>query len=426
SNLQFVSAEPASIAIRGTGGVGLSEVSRVRFRLVDQANNPVTTPTDVTLALSTGTGGLLIDQSPGPVVRQTDANGEVEVQVQAGVLPTPVWVIASLEVGGRTMTTNSTVLTVSTDQPIQSRFSLSFEKLNIEGLEYDNEQSVVTILAADNFGNPVADGTAVNFISEGASIGDACATVNGECTVVFRSQENRPVAAPGRPRSDTGRVSVLAFAVGEEAYDDYNSNNAYDPGETFYDLGYVYVDADEDGRYDEGERFIGFNDQGAACVNPSASSFGVPGIPDTCDGHLGQAHVRRQGVMVLSGSFAFFKSGPIDPQVGVPPSNIRTVYQFGAACLIQVPFWLQDVNGNPMPVDTTLGADVTAGKDLAASVAGEVVPNTNARGGTFHVLNVSGLNPDSNECTGSGTVVINVRTPKGNLTSLTIAALPQP
>ncbi|MCL4744865.1 MAG: Ig-like domain-containing protein [Burkholderiaceae bacterium] len=71
ANVQFVSATPLVIALRGTGGVqgpgtgvAFPEISTVRFQVVDQAGNPVMVPTNVTLRLSNDTGACSSTRSP--------------------------------------------------------------------------------------------------------------------------------------------------------------------------------------------------------------------------------------------------------------------------------------------------------------------------------------------------------------------------
>jgi hypothetical protein len=50
----------------------------------------------------------------------------------------------------------------------------------------------------------------------------------GECSVRF---------CAGNPRPADGRVTILAYALGEESFVDSNGNNRYDAGEPFTDLG---------------------------------------------------------------------------------------------------------------------------------------------------------------------------------------------
>lgn len=425
ANIQFASASPTVIALRGTGGtqgpgtgVRFPEISSVRFQVVDEAGVAVATPTNVVLRLSNDTGGILIDQLPGPVTKQTDANGFVEVQVQSGTVPTPVWVIASITTPNRTITTNSVQLAVSTGQPSQRRFSMSAEILNCEGWSYDGDCSVIGLIAADSMGNPVPDGTPISFITDFGLVEANCQTgvstgrplpgdgLPGRCAVNLLSQGERPA---------NGRVGVIAYAIGEESFDDPNGNNRYDAGESFQDLGYLFIDRNESGAFESGERFVPYlTAQSGACA--ASPVLGPPraSVPGTCDGIWGRAHVRSGGVLVFSGSTPFFRTSPAFASPNV--SNIANSYSLGGACSVVVGFWLQDLNGNPMPATTLVSVDTSGAFKLSASSEPVAVPNTNARGGTFHSFAISGRDPVSGECVGSGAVRIRTETPRGIIT----------
>lgn len=91
---------------------------------------------------------------------------------------------------------------------------------------------------ADRQGNPVPDGTAVNFVTEGGvMIPPTCVTGavpgDSQCTVNIRSQNPRPT---------DGLVSILAYSAGEEDFVDANFNNLFDCGESFTDLVTAYRD----------------------------------------------------------------------------------------------------------------------------------------------------------------------------------------
>ena len=83
-----------------------------------------------------------------------------------------------------------------------------------------------------------------------------------------------------------------------------------------------------------------------------------------------------------------------------------------------------DIFGNPMPEGTAISADVLSGRDLRVSIAGDKVLNTTARGGTFHQVVIGGLNEDTGQCSGTGNVVINATTPRGNVNSLPVFVAP--
>jgi hypothetical protein len=103
----------------------------------------------------------------------------VTVSLSSGTVPTPVWVVATVH--GTTLSTQSNTLTITTGLPTQDFFSLSIQTSNIEGWDYDGITSALMIIASDRLGNPVPDGTAVNFITEGAQITPAtCARRSAE------------------------------------------------------------------------------------------------------------------------------------------------------------------------------------------------------------------------------------------------------
>ena len=194
-SLRFVSAVPAdkSITLRGQGGIGRQENATLTFQLVDVAGQGVA-DADVCFDASTYIGSLNIDgfdpdKKPVPqgsealcgsdnlsivrYVKRTNADGTVTVQVNSGTVPTPVRVRArALYPSGATsaLQTFSDTLSISTGLPLQRSFSLSVDKANIDGGNFDGEIATVTVRLADQFSNPVPDGTVVSFIGSGAAL----------------------------------------------------------------------------------------------------------------------------------------------------------------------------------------------------------------------------------------------------------------
>lgn len=389
--IQFVSATPDVMSVSGGGG---QPSSVVVFKVVNAAQQPVP-DLPVTLSLSTSVGGVTLDGQSGSVTKRTAQDGTVRVTVIAGTQPGPVRVAASASGG---LSALSSLLTIQTGLPTQARFSLSFQTFNIEGWNVDGTSTSVTIRAADRVGNPVPDGSTINFRSSGALVEPSCRTSGGACSVNFRSQANRPAS---------GRIAVLAWAVGEENFADLNGNNQYDPGEPFGDLGDAFVDANLNGTWDPGEEFIAYYPLGTgACAE---SPLSAPGVPTTCDGVWGLAHVRASGQVVLSGSNAFAPNLPATVRLAGPAD----------LCEGSVSFTLIDVNGNPMPAGTTvsssLGGDIfgspvantvnPTGVSIQLSLPAEVVPNSD---------------PEVKRCQGQGvkTLRITVTSPLGTTTVL--------
>ena len=210
--IQFIGTDSAgtSLVLKGSGGLGRKESAIVTFRVVDQ-NNQGLAGVSVAFSATTTTGGLTVLPSSGT----TDALGNVTTTVSSGTIPTPVKVNAVAVRNGVNISGQSDALTISTGLPIQRFMSLSADKYNIEGLNYDNVTANITVLMADQYGNPVANDTQINFVTEGGAVGSSaqggCTTVDGGCTVPHKSQQFKPV---------NGRVTVLADAQGIEDFID--------------------------------------------------------------------------------------------------------------------------------------------------------------------------------------------------------------
>jgi hypothetical protein len=310
----------------------------------------------------------------------------------------------------------SNTLVITTGLPAQNSFSLSAQSYNIEGWDYDGVTSALTIIASDRMGNPVPDGTAISFTSEGAQIvPGTCATASGTCSVNFRSADARPT---------DGRVTILAYALGEESFVDLNGNNVHDPGETYVDLGIPFVDNNFNGIWDSGEDFLAITSGSAACPG------GFWSKTNTCDGVWGQNYVRRSTEIILSGSYA-----QIDDDGDTFPDATPTV-GMASTCTQYFTLYLMDLHRNPMPAGTTVAPGESEVYYIpfgatAASAATITVPggspifSSNALGGTPIVLKVKAdCSAGTPVAYPSGTASIVVTTPKGNISLLGITVTP--
>lgn len=290
NSIEFVSAEPTNIALKGTGGTNRSETSQLTFRVIDNTGEPKP-GIEVTFGLSTVLGGIALTDPTGI----SNNEGLVTAIVSAGTVPTPVQVIASIDVGGTAVSTVSDTLVISTGLPDQNSFSLSATILNPGGADLDGVETTVTIRAADAFNNPVPDGTPVNFRTEYGAVDPSCVTTDGACSVIWRSQNPKQADLPstgtmrtiyntacdinGDGVSDTlgqpclgweiinrggvgqlaipvahplgqiysGRTTIMAYAIGEETFIDSTGSGFYDTVKPFVDLPEAYIDHNEDG-----------------------------------------------------------------------------------------------------------------------------------------------------------------------------------
>ena len=305
NSISFLSAEPTTIALKGTGGEGRQETSAVEFQVLDATNNPVA-GYDVALSLSTTAGGLSLTNDTAT----TNEDGVARAIVQAGNVSTSVRVTATIVVDGQELSTVSDRLVVSTGLPDQNSTSLSASVFNVVGADRDGTTVTLTMRMADKFNNPVPDGTVVFFTTELGSVEDSCETAGGACTVTWTSQEPRQgliynnfgtdsyintlnnrvcanTGATGNPCDTDGtldgsatvgftqifghRSTVLAHAIGEESFIDSNGNGLYDEGEDFQDLGEAFVDNNEN--RPSGDWTSGF-DGNDTCTPSDASQTG--------------------------------------------------------------------------------------------------------------------------------------------------------
>jgi hypothetical protein len=409
TNLLFVSASPSTI-YTSVAAFGVKQ-SQVVFKVVDASGAAVTTPTSVQLSLSASAiaaGVTFADtNSTAPKTVSTDANGLVSVIVQSGAVPTPLAITGTL-VSNPLISASSAGLSVNSGRPSQAFFSMSASSQNIEGWQYDGQTSTIQIYLADRLGQPVPAGTPVSFVTEGGQITASClvtidANNKSGCTVSLLSQNFRPA---------DGRVTVLAYAEGEEVFVDANGNNQYDSGETFYDMGQLFIDSNENGVADTGEQKIGdatIAGSGigtAACTtHPNAATanpFLIANVASTCDGVWGPTRVRENMVIAFSTSFGHVASAQL-------------------VSSIELDFILEDLNHNAMPSDSVVSATVQGGVNCALD---SVIPSKVAStpNPTFHsaLLAASGVGAT---CSGA-TVSLKVTTPKGNQTLLGTYTMP--
>jgi hypothetical protein len=433
--IQFIGTDLAgeSIVLKGSGGLGRKEAAVVTFRVVDQNNNGLS-GVDVNFRATTYTGGLTVLPTKGT----TDAQGNVTTTVSSGTIPTPVRVIAEATRNGTNINGLSDSLIISTGLPIQRFMSLSASSYNIEGLGFDNEISNITVALADQFGNKISDGTAINFVTEGGAIGSsaqgACLTVDGSCTVPLKSQNFRPV---------NGRVTILAYVQGIEDFVDSNGDGQYTcPSwtrpDTFSGPFRPLVDLCDVGvgepKTDMADPFLDTGNPAVVTGQPvKTNSFDGSMDPANGDkpipynhavyspdgnGRWGLNYIRATTEITFSGQNPILIRQNIDPVSGAMAGdwtgpNPRVISGLsGTGCSNQVlAFRVTDVNNNPMPKDTAV-ATADTDKVTPLTMSPNVVSSTNVIGGTYHFVTIK---PEASCAAGSFSV--SIRTPKG-LTTL--------
>jgi len=349
TNIQFVSATPQLIFL--TGSVGPTQ-SQLTFKVVDASGNALQNQSVQLSLINTGPGvSLNTVGNTAPVTLTSDATGSVSLAVFSGTVPTSVQVRATLA-SNAAVAASSNVLTVASGRPVQQAASLSLSKFSIEGFNIDGPTADFTMSLADRQGNPVPDGTQVNFVAEsGVMVPAVCVVAGGtsSCKVSIRAQGTRPA---------NGIVSVLAYVPGEEDFVDANFNNVYDSGEAFTDLGNAYRDDNNTGAYDAGEFTV-------PRAGASTCAGGVNGRPNTCDAVWGTADVRRQANIIFATSAANI-------------TGTLTNVVVGTSTLGSLDLIVADTNGNSMPTGSQISVQVTSANNsgCAATIPVTTVPNS--------------------------------------------------
>lgn len=465
-SIEFVSASPENISILGTGSLGGSESSTIKFRVLDTNSNPVNNQL-VNFSLNTDVGGIKLI----PNSATTNNLGIVQTVINSGTVATSVRVQAAIDGSDPQIASQSSVLVVSTGIPDQDSFSLSSEILNPEGWNLDGTTVRVTARLADAYNNPVPDGTAVSFTTEGGSIEPSCVTTNGACSVNWVSQYPRPeghvlgdVNNPNHVPEEHntmgqrygGRATIIATAIGEESFPDLNGNGRFDASEVTafkgndvsgrpYDLKEAYADYNEDGYYNPGEsnaaeqiggeleEFLDFNNDGVFTTNDGKYNGVLCSIPahDGCSDNK-SLNVRAQLTLVMSGGVANlnlvatedavelmvddpnFVDDPADPNdqaASVLNSKFNpsddTLYIAGENTGF-VTLTISDLHNQPMPAGSKITFTPSVGGGATPDVF--VWPNDNHNGGLTFIVGIKGAKEPT-----SGVFYVSVETVEGGV-----------
>jgi hypothetical protein len=353
SSINFISSNPKTISLAGTGGAGRVETSKLVFQVMDEFGVPAQGE-QVDFELSTTVGGINLTAENGI----TNSDGNVSVSVNSGTVHTSVRVTATLY-SDPSISTVSDEIVISSGVPDQNSFSLSTETFNPEAGDIDGVEVEITIRAADHFNNPVPAGTMIAFTTEGGSIDPSCQTdETGACSVTWRSQE---------PRPDDRRVTILATAIGDESFIDSNGNGWYDATDLLdKDLPEAFRNDNEnhhnnlDPYYDDGwEEFLDFNNDGI--YTPANGIYNGVLCSDEAkqsgDGTTQLVHVRDFLYLNMSGSHAKISFSDIN---GNPISKVDLTTATGVP-IRTVIVNVGDSYDLPMPEGTTISAATTNG-----------------------------------------------------------------
>jgi hypothetical protein len=433
-SIQFVSATPTTIGLKGTG---LGETSTVVFKVTDSSGG---TPAGVkvSFSLDTTVGGLTLS----PVTATTLSDGTVQTVVSAGTVHTVVRVTASI--ASPALSTQSSQLTVTTGLPASAAFSIAVGSptyggtitgtypacANVEAWDIDGVIVPVTVALADRYNNPVPDDTAVAFTTDGGHIVGSCITPltapgDGRCQVDWTSANPRPgldtlttpetidltFGYPGGypPLVDAGRATVLATTIGEESFNDLNGSGFYQAGDPFFNLGEPYRDDNENGVYDSGEYFLDFNQNGKR----DAGSGSFVGI--TCTG-ITAGSTCSTNTLAISASHLIIMSTSTAQAPTIAASSGFAVsgndLSIGVGDSGTVSFQIVDLNGNSMAAETSVV--ITLSNSTIGTLTqfpGTVIGCNSDTGGQAF-----GASFAASTTVGSGIINVTVTSPSGSTT----------
>jgi len=464
ATMTFVSASPSTLFLSTSGSSPQSSV--VTFQLSDQNGSGVPNKS-VTLKPTTTIGGLTMDGQSAPVTKQTNSLGQVSVQINSGTVPTPVRVVATYTpTSGAPISSSSSNLSIAVGLPSQARFSLSQAYANIEGYNTDLTPNTYTIFAADRLGNPVPSSTSFNVVS---TMGQVLTQQATGSSASISTVSVASATGGQRPNHWDGRVTTMAYAIGEMAFTDTNGDNAYTAGEDYQDLGDPYLDPKFRGYFDSSLQTFPFGNA-ASCPLPTSINYylfdevsgaaptsgtayqrpTVPAAPNTCRGSWGQAFVRSAVQTVWSTSNSRPSWGPTMPagspgvayaasSAACPASRTlitgyaattagtattSTVYDvngttlYGSASSGTLSFYVSDANGyayNPMASGTTVTVTAAPSAALSASIV------SGGQVGNSLVPTPVGAAWSFNSGFTSGTLVFNITSPTtGTTTAVSI------
>jgi hypothetical protein len=430
-SIQFESATPSSIGLKGTG---LNETSTVVFKVVDSSGGARPGVT-VTFSLNTTAGGLNL----APTTATSGTDGTVQTVVSSGTEHTAVRVTATI--ASPALSTQSSALNVTTGLPASGAFSIavaapSYGSLacpNVEAYGIDLVTVPITVQLADRYNNPAPDGTTVAFVTNGGHIEGSCTTPfptsasgNGICQVTWTSANPRPTTSSTPPVYRNGRATILATAIGEESFDDVHQTGYYEAGDPFSDLGEPYLDANESGAYVSGDYYYNFYNL-PTWQGPSGTFKGI-----TCSGSTCTATTLGIGVphlLIMSTSGAQVLTPPIPATPPNPPTPLPSSVSVGAAQAVTIPFYVEDGNGNPMAAGTTVTvtADSTAGTITGPGAnwtigcrSGGGPADGASGGGDALAVTLTGAGTAGGTTTPSGNVVITVTSPQSKTASVAV------
>jgi len=443
SGVQFISADPLNISIKGTSGIsGRPESSSLTFKVVGGNGVPVQ-GVQVNFSLSSTASGATLSETSGI----TTGSGQVFTTLIAGELGGMIGVIATVELeGGGQVSTISDPITVSSGLPVQNNISLSVqsgEGFVVEnGMTQDGVERTLTVTMLDYFNQPVPDGTEARFEAEYGFIDTTCRTGQqngarvsndpppdaGKCSVLWTSSNPRePASAANQAAVKTtlagssyncsglsassgpcpndlgytrgGRSTILVYGLGEMSFQDSDNSGIMEPDESddFENIPEAFLDKNEDGVYTPAlcssgggstaqckagseETYIDLNVNGQYDNNTNPAQYHGYACPPSGDG----VYCVRETVNVRADTVLILSAPDLSsPLWGINlaagSSVVTTVNQQGGSYTA----YIADLYNNRPPAGSTV--TVTAGGGCRVSSSESFTVGNSADPGAFSI-----------------------------------------
>lgn len=515
-SISFINASHQVLAIKGVGGQSLTENSLLTFKLLDINGNPVGQKR-INFALSQNSGGASLDNLYQFTNNDGIATVNVRSGKSAGVLS--VIASHQVESSTISIVSNDlTVTTGIPDQDSFTLAVQTFntESLNQAGVIVDLTVYAAdhfNNFVPDNTAVYLAsEGGAVGTI-DGAQFSDLllCRTIDGVCTAQWRSQNPIPYhysiyknsvadkcdrffgkAAPcslGIRKSQLdlngnlisyldiknvpltladaplqapidhplgGRVSLLAYAVGEESFNDVSANGEFNQGEfdsTLQDLPEAFIDFNENGIFDgnvsapadpvdsnggENEWYVersgaldnGKYDAGDSIYNGLLCSDKALAV-GACTRET--VNVRSQSELVMSGSTPYIRAVTalndctLTDGISLEPSDMANMCDINLIDIsdstpysaISITIFFSDIHNNPLPAGTKV--TVTSDNAILRGLTDYTVVNTAQKVPNSVTVNITKESQPND--VDSGFLYIEFETPGGVKTQYTVMSI---
>jgi adhesin/invasin len=399
-SLEIYSINPDVIGISGSGTV---QNALIRVLLKDALGNPMGVGVPVTFRLSDTRlhGGEILASgtaSGTEINAFSNADGIAEVSLRSGSVAGTIDVIAQAGI----ISTVARVAIVG-GAPDARHFSLAAQQLNLAGGIQYGLTTTITAYVGDRYGNIVADGTRVSFISEGGLIGESQSTgAFTTTTTLGRASAILQTAAPTVPNlggvapvGNPGYNKIVAYTTGSEHFIDRNGNGIYDLGEPFDDLSEPYIDANDSGAFELGELYVDVNN----------------------DGNFNPGNGRYDGNTVIWTAMTILFSGRATPQsLVLQPATFNTC----AAGVQSFSAIIQDQWGNALAPNSSATVTATAGT-LKGNTSVNLSDSFVAHVLSFELVNDPIPNCDYQPIPQSARITLNVTMMDGAQTSKSVS-----